>query len=253
MDPAIVLEHISKSFAGHAVISDLSLTVQRGEIFGFLGPNGAGKTTTINMILGLIRPDQGRVVVMGHGMAHQAGLARAMLGVVGEQQYLYDDMTAREYLLFFARLYGVAQPERRLATLMEMTGLSPFLDQRARDYSYGMKQKLGLARALLHQPDLLILDEPVAGLDPAGIAQVRAIVQEANSRGATIFLSSHILSEVERIAQRVAIINQGRLVAEGSVESIISMTAKSADLEAAFLALTGQNATAAGQPTGALP
>jgi ABC-2 type transport system ATP-binding protein len=253
MDPAIVLEHISKSFAGHAVISDLSLTVQRGEIFGFLGPNGAGKTTTINMILGLIRPDQGRVVVMGHGMAHQARLARAMLGVVGEQQYLYDDMTAREYLLFFARLYGVAQPERRLATLMEMTGLSPFLDQRARDYSYGMKQKLGLARALLHQPDLLILDEPVAGLDPAGIAQVRAIVQEANSRGATIFLSSHILSEVERIAQRVAIINQGRLVAEGSVESIISMTAKSADLEAAFLALTGQNATAAGQPTGALP
>jgi len=220
MDPAISLDHVSKRYGDRLAVDNLSLTVARGEVFGFLGPNGAGKTTTILMLLGLVRPTSGRIALLGQPIDRNPLPLRSRLGVMGEQQYLYDDMTAREYLLFFARLYNVPHPERRIANLMDVVGLSDFLDVRARDYSHGMQQKLGLVRALLHQPDLLILDEPVSGLDPNGIAQVRHLLLEENRRGVTIFLSSHILSEVEKTAHRVGIISRGRLVAQDTVDGL---------------------------------
>lgn len=220
MDAAIVLDGVSKSFAGRRAVQRLSLTVRRGEVFGFLGPNGAGKTTTINLILGLLAPDKGRVIVLGEPVRAGRVAWRARLGVVGEQQYIHDEMTARAYLRFFAAIYQVPLAERRIEALMEMVGLQSFLDVQAHDYSHGMKQKLGLARALLHEPDILILDEPVSGLDPAGIAQVRNVLREENRRGATVFLSSHVLSEVECMAQRVGILSRGALVAEDTMEGL---------------------------------
>jgi ABC-2 type transport system ATP-binding protein len=201
-------------------VRDLNLDVRQGEIYGFLGPNGAGKTTTLLMLLGIERPTAGTIELFGRPGPPDPFAVRTRIGVVGEAQYLYDDLSAWEYLLFFGRLYRVASPEPRAQELLERLDLWEFRRLRARDFSRGMQQKLGLARALLHQPDLLVLDEPVSGLDPHGIRQVREILAEQHARGVTILMSSHILSEVERTADRVGILYGGRLVAEESVASL---------------------------------
>jgi ABC-type multidrug transport system ATPase subunit/ABC-type transport system involved in multi-copper enzyme maturation permease subunit len=201
-------------------VRDLHLTVRRGELYGFLGPNGAGKTTTLLMLLGIERPTAGTVELFGQPGPPDPFLVRPRIGVVGEAQYLYDDLSAWEYLQFFGSLYGVEDTEKRAGELLERLELFEFRRLRARDYSRGMQQKLGLARALLHRPELLILDEPVSGLDPHGIRQVREILVEERARGTTILLSSHILSEVERTADRVGILYGGRLVAEDTVERL---------------------------------
>jgi ABC-2 type transport system ATP-binding protein len=213
-------DHLSKRYGTIEAVRDLSLTVRPGEIYGFLGPNGAGKTTTIRMLLGLETPSGGRIELFGRAGPADPFAVKRRIGVVGEHQFLYDDLTAWEYLLFFGRLYGVARPEVRAAALLERFQLSEFRRLLARDYSRGMQQKLGLARALLHDPELLILDEPVSGLDPHGIRQAREVLMEENQRGVTILVSSHILSEVERTAHRVGILHGGRLVAEDSVAAI---------------------------------
>jgi ABC-type multidrug transport system ATPase subunit len=220
--PACVIEArgLAKRYGTVEAVRDLSLSVRRGEIYGFLGPNGAGKTTTILMLLGVERPSAGRIELFGQPAPLDPFLVKPRIGVVSEQQYLYDDMSAWEYLLFFARLYRVERAEARAQALLERVNLWEFRRLRARDHSRGMQQKLGLCRALLHEPELLVLDEPVSGLDPHGIRQVREILLEQNARGATIFISSHILSEVERTAHRVGILYGGRLVAEDSVERI---------------------------------
>ncbi|MCC7371424.1 MAG: ABC transporter ATP-binding protein, partial [Chloroflexi bacterium] len=202
-------------------VRDLHLTVRRGELYGFLGPNGAGKTTTLLMLLGIERPTAGTVELFGVPGPPDPFTVKPRIGVVGEAQYLPDDLSAWEYLQFFGRLYGVEDAERRASELLERLELSEFRRLRARDYSRGMQQKLGLARALLHRPELLILDEPVSGLDPHGIRQVREILaDEQRRRGVTILLSSHILSEVERTADRVGILYGGRLVAEDTVAQL---------------------------------
>ena len=211
--------HLSKRYGATVAVRDLSLSVRRGEIYGFLGPNGAGKTTTILMLLGIERPTGGEIALFGGAPADPFAVKRR-LGVVCEHQYLYDDLTAWEYLLFFGRLYGVARPAARAQALLERLQLWEFRRLLARDFSRGMQQKLGLARALLHEPELLILDEPVSGLDPHGIRQVRELLQEQNARGVTIMLSSHILSEVERTAHRVGILHGGRLIAEDTAAAI---------------------------------
>ncbi|MGE3912353.1 MAG: ATP-binding cassette domain-containing protein, partial [Chloroflexota bacterium] len=212
---------LTRRYGSVDAVRDLDLTVRRGEVYGFLGPNGAGKTTTLLMLLGIERPDAGVVELFGEAGPPDPFRTRPRIGVVGEAQYLYDDLSAWEYLQYFGRLYGVENAERRAQSLLERLELHEFRRVRARDYSRGMQQKLGLARALLHQPELLVLDEPVSGLDPHGIRQVREILTEENQqRGVTILLSSHILSEVERTADRVGILYGGRLVAEDTVERL---------------------------------
>jgi ABC-2 type transport system ATP-binding protein len=196
------------------------LTVRAGEIYGFLGPNGAGKTTTIQCLLGIEQPTRGQIEILGRTGPPDPFTTKQRIGVVSEQQYLYDDVSAWEYLMFFARLYRVPRPEARAQELLERLKLYEFRRLRARDHSRGMQQKLGLARALLHQPEILILDEPVSGLDPHGIRQVREILLEQSRLGVTILISSHILSEVERTAHRVGILFGGRLLAEDTVEHI---------------------------------
>jgi len=211
---------LAKRYGSHDAVRDLTLEVRRGEIYGFLGPNGAGKTTTLLMLLGIEPPTAGSIERFGHTGLIDTFRDKTRIGVVGEQQYLYDDLSAWEYLLFFGALYRVEQPRHRAQELLERLDLYEFRQLRARDFSRGMQQKLGLARALLHRPELLVLDEPVSGLDPYGIRQVREILSEENARGVTILVSSHILSEVERTAHRVGILYGGRLVAEDDVASL---------------------------------
>lgn len=218
LETAIRTSNLTKEFDGRKVVNEINLTVSRGEIYGFLGPNGAGKTTTIRMILGFIQPSNGNVEILGEKNGSNFADVRKRLGVVGENIYLYDNMTAWEYLEFFCQLYGV-KPKRSKA-LMERMELADFGHLLANDFSQGMKKKLSLARALLHDPEVIILDEPTSGLDPYGVVQVRELLDEKREAGCAIILSSHILSEIERTADRVGIIHHGRLLREDTLKAV---------------------------------
>jgi len=211
---------LTKRFGSRLAVDGVSLHVGGGEIYGFLGPNGAGKTTTILLLLGILEPDGGEARIAGQRVARGNLAARRLIGAVSENQYLYDDLTVEEYLRFFARLYRVEQPTRRIATVLEEVGLTERSADRAVHLSRGLQQKLGMARALLHDPPVLILDEPVSGLDPHGMREVREIIIRERNRGRCIFLSSHVLSEVERTADRVAILRRGRLLIEDATDRV---------------------------------
>jgi ABC-type multidrug transport system ATPase subunit len=201
-------------------VDSVNLLIRRGEIYGFLGPNGAGKTTTILMLVGTIRPTFGSIELLGQPFSLDSRRLRRHLGVISENQYLYDDMTALEYLDFFGRLYQVAGRTARIRAMLEMVSLWDSRDVLIRQFSRGMQQKLGIARALLHDPELLIWDEPVSGLDALAIRQVRELILNLRHDGKTILLSSHILSEIEKTADRVGILFKGQLVAEDTVDHL---------------------------------
>ncbi|RLE10653.1 hypothetical protein DRJ00_00715 [Candidatus Aerophobetes bacterium] len=213
-------ENLCKDFDEVRAVRNLNLKVEEGEIYGFLGPNGAGKTTTILMLLGILKPSRGKIYLFGEELSRNFLSLKSRIGVVSEKQYLYKEMTAGEYLDFFAELYGVRNRKKRIEELLEAVGLLEVINRKVGAFSRGMQQKLGFARALLHDPDLLILDEPVSGLDPTGIKQIRDLVREENKKGRTVFISSHLLSEVERLCGRVGIINEGRLLAEDTMENL---------------------------------
>lgn len=220
----IKTRNLTKEFETTVAVRDLNLTVEAGQIYAFLGPNGAGKTTTIMMLLGLEKPTSGKIEIMGQSLDTDYFSIKRRIGVVSENQYLYDDMTAWEYLNFFGRLYEVEDREKKIKAFLERVKLYHRRNERLAGYSHGMKQKISIARALLHDPELLILDEPQNGLDPYGIQEVRDIIKEENQRGKTVLISSHILSEIEQTCNRVAILNKGRLVAEGPLD-IVKMKA----------------------------
>lgn len=220
MNSVVRTDQLGKSFGNYVAVEDLSLSVQPGEVYGFLGPNGAGKTTTIRLLLGLTRASAGRAELFGEPAERRSFGSRQRIGVVGEQQVFYDDLSAREYLSFFGRLYRVESMDRRIAELLSRFGLTAAADTRPREFSRGMQQKLGFVRALLHEPHLLILDEPVSALDPKAVVEIRQILQDEVSLGRTIFVSSHLLTEVEQLAHRVGIMHKGRLVAEDTVTGL---------------------------------
>lgn len=230
--------NLTKEFTTTVAVKDLDLIVEKGQIYGFLGPNGAGKTTTIMMILGLEKPSSGTIEVFGRTMEKDYFPIKRKIGVVSENQYLYEDMTAWEYLNFFGRLYEVEDREKKVKAFLERVKLYHRRNERLAGYSHGMRQKISIARALLHDPELIILDEPQNGLDPYGIREVRDIIKEENLKGKTILISSHILSEIENTCNRVAILNKGRLVAEGPMD-IVKMKAE----ENATLILELENLT----------
>ena len=232
---------LTKRFGTRLAVGGLDLQARPGEIYGFLGPNGAGKTTTIRMLLGILQPDAGSVRVCGRPVRRGDRAARHLVGAVAEVQHLYNDMTCGEYLRFFASLYDVDRPAARVAEMLDRVGLADRAGDRAVELSKGLQQKLGLARALLHDPPVLVLDEPVSGLDPHGIREVRDIICGERDRGRLVFFSSHVLSEVERTADRIGILHRGRLVFE---ESIGGVMAHYPSLEEAFLSITGQVAPA---------
>jgi len=216
----IETRNLVKEYDGFRAVDNLNLKVEAGEIYGFLGPNGAGKTTTILMLLGILKPTEGEIFIMGEPLHKNPLALKKRIGVVSEKQYLYKEMTAGEYLSFFGDLYGVKNKEKRIDELLSAVNLLEVKNKKLGAFSRGMQQKLGFARALLHDPDLLLLDEPVSGLDPTGIKQVRDLIEEENRKGRTIFISSHLLSEVEKLCSKVAIINKGKLLAEDTMDNL---------------------------------
>lgn len=213
-------QSLTKKYNEFKAVDNLSLEVKEGEIYGFLGPNGAGKTTTILMLLGILKPTQGEVYLFGQNITKDFLSIKKKMGVVSEKQYLYKEMTAGEYLNFFADLYGVKNRKKKIDQLLEAVNLLEVRNRKLGAFSRGMQQKLGFARALLHDPQLLLLDEPVSGLDPTGIKQIRDLIEQENKKGRTIFISSHLLSEVERLCGKIGIINKGRLLAEDTMDNL---------------------------------
>ena len=216
----ITTENLTKRYQNHLAVDSLCLDVRAGEIYGFLGPNGAGKTTTIHMLLGLIAPSSGKLFVFGQPVGAGDFAFRRQIGVVAEEPVEASKMSGWELVRFFAGLYGVARPEPRMEQLFRSLDLWGVRGGMARDYSRGMRQKLSLIRALIHEPRLLILDEPVSGLDPHGIREVRELVSEYQQAGGTVFISSHILSEIEHSANRIGILHEGRLLVEDSMAGL---------------------------------
>lgn len=219
-------------------VKDLNLEVRAGEVFGFLGPNGAGKTTTMNVLLGFVPPTSGTAELFGIDVRQP--IARQRIGYLPELTYYYKFLTAEELLRFYAKIFGIAAAviEARITKLISLVELGHAAKRPIKTYSKGMQQRVGLAQALINDPDLLILDEPTSGLDPVGRMKVREIIQRLKNEGKTVFFSSHELGEVETVCDRVAIVNQGELRAEGRVGDLVSEH-QANNLEQVFLKLIG--------------
>ena len=218
--PVLLTRGLSKRYGSRLAVDRLDLEVDRGELFGFLGPNGAGKTTTIRMALGLIAPTGGAVEILGREVRSHRAEVLPRVGALVESPALYGYLSGRDNLRAVAYLLG-GVPAKRLDDVIEIVSLTGRDHDRVRTYSMGMKQRLGLAIALLNDPELLILDEPANGLDPAGIVEMRDLLRELAASGKTVFISSHVLSEVQQICTRVAIINHGRLVRVAPVAELL--------------------------------
>ncbi|HEX5505854.1 MAG TPA: ABC transporter ATP-binding protein [Thermomicrobiales bacterium] len=216
---------LTKRYGARTVVDGLDLAVRRGEVFGFLGPNGAGKTTAISMMLGLVRPAAGRIEILGHDTAHGFQEALAHVGAIVETPTFYPYLSGLDNLRVLALARG-GVPEGRRAEVLALVGLKGRERDRFGTYSLGMKQRLGIAGALLHEPDLLILDEPSNGLDPAGIVEIRNLILQLAAQGQTIILCSHLLAEVRQVCDRVAILAQGQVVAQGAVADLLRQGAQ---------------------------
>ena len=243
MEPILKIENLRVEFKtrelGQGVkqaVKGLNLAVYPGEVFGFLGPNGAGKTTTMNVLLGFVPPTSGTASLFGIDVRQP--IARQRIGYLPELTYYYKFLTAEEILRFYATIFGLTRGEadRRIAQLLKLVELEHAAKRPIKSYSKGMQQRVGLAQALINNPDLLVLDEPTSGLDPLGRMKVREIIQRLKNEGKTVFFSSHELGEVETVCDRVAIVHQGELRAVGTVADI---SRGHANLEQAFLKIVG--------------
>jgi ABC-type multidrug transport system ATPase subunit len=209
----------------YEAVKHLDLHVRKGDIYGFLGPNGAGKTTTIRMLTGLIEPTEGKVLFNGQDVLTQRQEIKRVIGVLPESHGYYEWMTGKEYLLFFASLYGIKKTEKiqRTKEVLEMVDLTEKAGIRIHQYSRGMRQRLGIARTLLHEPQIIFLDEPTLGLDPQGQKDIEKILLQLNKeQGVTIFITSHLLKDIERICNRVAIVQRGSLLVEDTIQNMVT-------------------------------
>lgn len=217
----IRVENLIKSYDGHTVLDGLTFDVEKGDIFGFLGPNGAGKTTTIRILTTIIKADSGNVLIDGHNVFTEPLAVKKIVNALPESNGYYEWMTAQEYLEFFSDLYNVKQSKQEIYKLLDDVGLSGKEDHCIRSYSRGMKQRLGIARALINSPKLLFLDEPTNGLDPKGRRDIHDLLTALNRKhGTTIFFSTHLLEDVERLCNKIAIINYGKIVRTGDLDKI---------------------------------
>lgn len=234
----LLVEYPQKGIGGRRLaLNNLNLAVGAGEVFGFLGPNGAGKTTTMNVLLGFVPATSGEAFLFGVNVREP--IARRRIGYLPELTYYYKFLTAEELLRFYARVFGIprAQAEPRIDALLKLVELDAVRKRTIKTYSKGMQQRVGLAQALINNPDLLILDEPTSGLDPLGRMKVREIIQRLKNEGKTVFFSSHELGEVETVCDRVAIIHQGELKVQGSVAELVEK--HQTNLEQVFLKIVG--------------
>ncbi len=243
----IEVQHLTKRYGPFTAVDDVSFRVEQGEILGFLGPNGAGKTTTMRVLTGYMPPSGGKALVAGYDVFNEPIEAKRRTGYLPETPPLYPDMTVREYLLFVARIKGVPRTERksRVATVMERTRVADMAERHCGKLSKGYRQRVGLAQAILHNPEVLILDEPTAGLDPKQIIETRQLIKQL-AGDHTIILSTHILPEVSQTCQRVVIINKGRVVAVDSPENL---TARLRGSETMFVQVDAPGADVAGALT----
>ena len=242
--PAVELLQLHKRFGDKQAVRSLDLTIPRGEFFCFLGPNGAGKTTTIKMMTGLVRPTSGTARIGGFDTAENPIEARRLLGYVPDTPFLYDKLTGREFLRFVAGLYQI--PEQTFAELsefyLELFEIAAVADQLIENYSHGMRQKLSFAACFVHQPEVVVVDEPWVGLDPKNIHRVKSFLREqARDAGLTVFMSTHTLSIAEEVADRIGIIRRGQLVSLGTVDEIKDLSEHPGSLEDVFLELTAED------------
>ncbi len=235
----IKLINLTKNYGKFVAVNNISLDVAQGEVFGFLGPNGAGKTTTIKMIAGLLQPTSGKVVIGGFDVQKEPLDAKFITGFIPDRPFLYEKLTALEFIQFIARLYDMTDASPRINELLDQFGLHDWKNELIENFSHGMKQRLVMVSALLHRPKVLVVDEPMVGLDPRGARLVKDIFKSLASTGVTVFMSTHTLEIVEQMCTRVAIIHKGEIIAEGSIEDLGHMSRmENSHLEPIFLKLT---------------
>jgi ABC-2 type transport system ATP-binding protein len=236
----IELHHISKKYGTKLAVNDLHLTIDKGELFAFLGPNGAGKTTTIKMMCGLLFPTSGIIRIAGFDLATQGQEARQQISFVPDTPYLYEKLTGREILHFIANMYRMSEDnaQARIDEMIELFNLYSFVDDLTQNYSHGMRQRTVFAAALLHQPEVLIVDEPTVGLDPRSIRLLKDVLRNETKRGATVFLSTHSLDIAQELSDRIGVINQGRLISCGTLDQLRDRAELNGTLEEVFLKLT---------------
>ncbi|MFO0967841.1 MAG: ABC transporter ATP-binding protein [Gemmataceae bacterium] len=236
----IHLDHVTKEYGAKRALDDLDLHVPRGELFAFLGPNGAGKTTTIKLMCGLLFPTRGSIRIGGFDLAADGEKARRLISYVPDQPFLYEKLTGREVLQFIADMYGMDKDRAttRMAEMIDLFGLTEFVDDLTERYSHGMRQRTVFAAALLHDPELLIVDEPTVGLDPRSIRLLKDVLRQEAQKGTTVFLSTHSLDVAQELAHRIGVIARGQLIGCGSLQHLREKAALDGSLEEVFLKLT---------------
>ncbi len=240
--PARMIEimNVTKKYGPKVAVNGLNLTIAAGELFAFLGPNGAGKTTTIKLICGLLFPTAGTVRVVGFDLQRQGDQARQLISYVPDQPYLYEKLTGREFLQFIADMYGLPRDyaQKRAEAMIELFELGDFVDDLTERYSHGMRQRAVFSAALLHEPRVLIVDEPTVGLDPRSVRLLKNLLRGEANRGMTVFLSTHSLDIAQELADHIGIVDHGRLISYGSLEALRAQAAIGGSLEDVFLKLT---------------
>jgi ABC-2 type transport system ATP-binding protein len=241
----IELDNVVKRFGTKTAVNGLSLCVEQGELFAFLGPNGAGKTTTIKLMCGLLFPTEGTVRVGGFNLQSEGDQARQLLSYVPDTPFLYEKLSGREFLEFIGEMYGLsaAHRERRTAEVIDLFGLGEFVDDLTERYSHGMRQRTVFAAALLHEPRVLVVDEPTVGLDPRSVRLLKDVLRNLSAAGTTVFLSTHSLDIAQELAQRIGIVDRGRLIGCGTLEALRRQADSNGSLEEVFLRLTEEAAS----------
>jgi ABC-2 type transport system ATP-binding protein len=242
----IELQNLTKNYKGLKAVDQISLSILEGVIFGFLGPNGAGKTTTIRMMAGILMPTSGKIIINGMDLNKDPSGVKKCCGFIPDRPFLYEKLTGIEFLRFISGLYGLNNSEStnvKLMGLLEKFDLISWKDELIEGYSHGMKQRLVMCGALVHDPKILIVDEPMVGLDPKGARLVKDIFKEEAAKGKTIFMSTHSLETAQEICHEMAIIQRGRIIAQGTVDELIKYSGVNGNLENVFLKLTEEEGT----------
>ncbi len=243
MNNSIVINNLTKRYGQFSALNDLTVEIKQGEIFGFLGHNGAGKTTTISILTTLLRPTSGSASICGFDVESQSMQSRSHIGYVPENVRLYEALTALENLLFFARLSGVAEPRVRSDEVLATLECPELSNKRVGDMSKGQRQRIGLAQAILHRPDVLFLDEPTSGLDPYGIKTLRDLIVKLNKDfGMTIFMNTHLISEISKTCTSIGVLNQGKLVYHDTISNVLARFKDDKTLEELYLSLGAEKA-----------
>lgn len=246
----IELHHVTKSYGNKLAVNDLHLTINKGELFAFLGPNGAGKTTTIKMMCGLLFPTSGKIRIAGFDLDTQGQEARQRISFVPDTPYLYEKLTGREVLRFIADMYRMSEDRAtaRIDEMIELFNLYSFVDDLTQNYSHGMRQRTVFASALLHEPEVLIVDEPTVGLDPRSIRLLKDVLRNETRRGSTVFLSTHSLDIAQELSDRIGVIHQGKLIGCGTLDHLRQRADLHGSLEEVFLKLTEEDVPAPASP-----